>query len=416
MRSQPGSASTLNHADPIGPYRSRIAESERMARQADKRSITASEAMADYESFARSDPITRLRALEAKRVDLAETTARLSVSNAQALSRYKETDAALASVFNISKWFNAGEKLKKALVATRKAEADAIASRLSDLRVECNQAQQDEDRLRAEVERYRQIDNNALKEEATLANDVLRRSQAELEAAKSAFQRIEQRCGTLIERHDGLVSDRRRRAASIAEAERIDERLSNDRANARYWHQQSQEKLGNSSPGYYLRDARRELRAVERDIEKLGRRLADEVRLAGLEIDTLVLDGLNICYDGGRFVGLAPVVKLADALAKDRRVTVYFDSEIRARLRMSDKAIAQQFSQRVRIEIAPTETKADWLLLEYANHRLKCYVISNDRFSDFPDMAVVSEQRVIRHNVANGHVIIPDLSINLAYR
>jgi hypothetical protein len=54
---------------------------------------------------------------------------------------------------------------------------------------------------------------------------------------------------------------------------------------------------------------------------------------------------------------------------------------------------------------------ADETLLDVAADR-DTYVISNDRFIDFPDKVVVSDKRLIRHEILDGMVLIPDLQFS----
>lgn len=44
------------------------------------------------------------------------------------------------------------------------------------------------------------------------------------------------------------------------------------------------------------------------------------------------------------------------------------------------------------------------------------YVISNDRFRDFTDKDAVSCQRLIRHDIVAGKVLIHDLNLSVAFR
>ena len=416
MRSTPNPAAAGDYTDPIGHYRRRCDQAHDATRAATARTVEARKALADFEHFANSQPGERLRTLESQSAVSAAKARQAEADLANALSRQRQAEAALSSIFNVSRWFSKEESEKKETARIARTDAAAVATRLIERRDDAIQADQSEQALRKEIERIRHVRPEQLKGTVDIANGELRACEADNRTARDALRRIEQRCGSLIGEHAWLAGERSRRLALIADAESLQHKLSTDRANARQWHQQAQARLGNSSPGSFLHDARREMRGVERDLEKLTRRLAEVVRLADVKIDEIVLDGLNLCYADRRFIGLDALINLAGALADRHAVTVYLDSDARSLMCLNDRAIADRFDRRVRVRVTPTGTKADHLLLEHTQGRPSCFVISNDRFGDYPDMSAVRERRILRHQIADGRVIIPDLQLSIPYR
>lgn len=409
-------AAAKDQPDPIEPYRRRCSEAKDCVRVATAHVMQARKRLADFVDFTNSRPAERLRVLETARASSGTKLKQAEAQLAAVLARQKQAEAALSSVFNVSKWFSSEEKQRKEVASAARTEAAAATVRLAEKRSDAENAKQTEQALRSEIEHWRYATLQQLKNDAEAAGEQLQERESAYRVAKDAMSRIEERCGPLTAEHARLVGERSRRRALVADAEWLDHKLSTDRDNAKHWHQQSQARLGNSSPGYFLRDARRELRGVERDLDKLTRRLADTVRLADLQIEEIVLDGLNLCYEDRRFVGLGALTSLARALAARHAVVVYLDSDARSLLRLNDRAIADRFDSRVRVRVTPTGTKADELLLRHAQDRPDCFVISNDRFGDYPDMAAVRERRILRHEIADGRVTVPDLQLSAAYR
>lgn len=57
---------------------------------------------------------------------------------------------------------------------------------------------------------------------------------------------------------------------------------------------------------------------------------------------------------------------------------------------------------------------ADELILDEARGA-NVFVISNDRFADFPDKQAVREDRIIRHEIVGDRVIVRDLKIDVEF-
>jgi hypothetical protein len=108
------------------------------------------------------------------------------------------------------------------------------------------------------------------------------------------------------------------------------------------------------------------------------------------------------------------LLALAYALEDRFEVIVVFDAGIRGMTRMNNQQIAHGFPRRSRIHVVTTAQEADETLLEAAaapGH----YVISNDRFRDYTDKIAVAEQRLIRHEIVAGKLLVHDLQVSLSY-
>ena len=105
---------------------------------------------------------------------------------------------------------------------------------------------------------------------------------------------------------------------------------------------------------------------------------------------------------------------LTYALADNHKVIVVFDSGIRGLLRMNDKQIAYGFPREVKVHVVASKQNADQTVLEMASPS-DAYVISNDRFRDFTDKAAVIGQRLIRHEILAGKILIHELNLAIAF-
>lgn len=169
-------------------------------------------------------------------------------------------------------------------------------------------------------------------------------------------------------------------------------------------------KFGESKPSKVIRTKQSELNSLNRNIRKLQDRLLAMSDRFSRVVDTLVIDGNNLCYQHQNFIGLDALQVAAKKLSEDYEVLIVFDAGIRGLLRMNDRDIAAYFGKDIKVHVVATMQKADETLLDSAAGK-NAYVISNDRFGDFPDKPAVSESRIIRHEILNGKVFIHDLNL-----
>lgn len=177
-------------------------------------------------------------------------------------------------------------------------------------------------------------------------------------------------------------------------------------------HEESERLFGDPSPSRVARKLGDELRAVERDLVKQRRRAESLVRRAMLKISLLVVDGSNLCYQNGRFCGLAPLRAALPAFAQTFSVCIVFDASTHSRLGKPMHTMASELPPSAKLHIVAD--KADETVLDLANVA-NAYVLSNDRFADFPDKAAVREKRLIQHEIVGGRVLIHDLYVDVPF-
>jgi hypothetical protein len=180
-------------------------------------------------------------------------------------------------------------------------------------------------------------------------------------------------------------------------------------------HKKCEESLGESSPKKFINQQDRILKQIERDYIKAQNRAREVGHKASRVIDTVIIDGNNMCYEGETFVGLNPLKVVTSELQKQYKVIVVFDSKIRQILKSNNADIAAQFPDNIKLHIVANNQFADATILDLAADHKSTYVISNDRFGDYNDKEVVKSNRLIRHEIVNNRAFIHDLNVNVAY-
>lgn len=170
------------------------------------------------------------------------------------------------------------------------------------------------------------------------------------------------------------------------------------------------------SPRKVIVECEKQLRRIKRDYDKAQRRAAEIGAKAARRIDSIVIDGNNLCYDNGTFIGTAALDSLVPLLLQDYTVTIVFDSAIRRMLRVDDRALAARFGGRARVHVVATGAKADETLLDIASGEQYSYVLSNDRFGEFNDKQVVKQRRLIRHEIFDQRILVHDLGIDATFQ
>ncbi|MBZ2195395.1 hypothetical protein [Occultella gossypii] len=212
----------------------------------------------------------------------------------------------------------------------------------------------------------------------------------------------------------------------VSEAKRLDGRISHasNSCERAILHEECSDRFGPSSPRAVIRDRSAAIRrgrtslqhtmrrtaGVERDISKVERRIHEVAIRASRIIRALIIDGNNLCYERDRFIGLSALRPLCQRLAESYDLTVVFDASIRRLMRTSDGALRKELP-RTNVHVVSSRGKADETLLHAARDHF-VFVLSNDRFAEYRDLAVVADGRVIRHEILNGHIMVHDLSVD----
>lgn len=315
------------------------------------------------------------------------------------------------------RWFSA-ERIQHA------KQRDETRERLTQLNkvideqeIEAEKVLRSHQQRQAQLEKHSAIDPLELKSDLNALNSHLEQLRIEFANTLSDKQRVDALLSPMILEQRNLTIHLQSLQREVKLAESFDQRLSHasNGYEKKLVHDECSKTFdGEGRPGRVKQQKQREMLTTRRNLEKVEARLKQLVQLASRTISTLVIDGNNLCYEGGEFIGLDPLYAITNALAEDFRVIVVFDASIRKLLRMNDQQVAHGFPREVMVHVVASKQAADQTVLETASAS-DAYVISNDRFRDFADKAAVSDQRLIRHEIVAGKVLIHDLNLAVPF-
>ena len=181
-------------------------------------------------------------------------------------------------------------------------------------------------------------------------------------------------------------------------------------------HEECELELNEGNPKKIISQKDKAIRSNEKNIKKLECRIIDIKRKGEMDINEVIIDGNNMCYEGSSFIGLSALKKVIPELQKHYKVTVIFDSVIRKHLNSGDKKIKSEFNNNAYIHIVSTKQYADEKILDLASKNHHIFVISNDRYGDYPDKEVKQNDRLIRYEIIKNRIFINDLDIDMSWR
>lgn len=204
----------------------------------------------------------------------------------------------------------------------------------------------------------------------------------------------------------------------LIRAKELEARLEREHTNRRQIHDQCREELNEPSgkPRNVRIECEQKLYRLDRDIQKLEARIEYLIQLATRDIRRIIIDGNNLCYEGDRFIGLAALEVLVPLLVERYEVTLIFDPGIRNMTFMNNQNVAAKFPQVQQVHIVAHKRKADETILSLAGDDLTTYVLSNDRFIDYPEHSVVKNERLIRHEIVDHKVFLHDFKIEAKFK
>ncbi|MFZ7095503.1 hypothetical protein ACOPJQ_08570 [Luteimonas dalianensis] len=183
-----------------------------------------------------------------------------------------------------------------------------------------------------------------------------------------------------------------------------------------------------SDPGRNAQHKVAEVNRLSRDLEKLLERAYEIKQHAETPVESLFIDGSNLCSENGVFVGVGPVVAVARWMVKHRpdcAVHVFFDKKSLGKLtghesekrgqkirHLSEADLKRVFAGLASLNVV--DGRADKVILASAAEA-GGYVVSNDRFAEFSSQPPVSDGRVFSHNIVAGTVMIPSLELVARY-
>ena len=376
-----------------------------------------------FERFELESNHTRLAQVQRETLAAREQLARVEQSIKASRAELNSAKGVAEAGWSPLHWFSSERRVAERQVSTQQERLSQFKNRQVGLVSGLGESQLEELRLSANSQRYRGFDSLQARATITQLDNEMQRLQGVAEEVRKASAHWEAVAGEVYRNwkttHDQLRATER----DIIDAECFIIQLDNAQSSftKRMVHEDCEIRFGagQRSPDRILKDRQFHQRKLEREEDKRKRRLRDTLRLLENEIRNLVVDGNNLCYlneAGGkrRFIGLVVLKALVPHLAATYGVTLVFDPGIRCQLDMSDNALQAMFPQ-VRVLVMPPTLTADHPVLAAAEFDVGTYVISNDHYSDYPDMAAVREDRVLHAVIHRDSVQIPQLQVLLPH-
>lgn len=318
---------------------------------------------------------------------------------------------------NLLHWFSSERAVAKRQLVAAQQELVAQQSRVEGLKIEISKAAELGRKIQGEIAMARTFDPLLAQSAIAALQAILDRIEPQLANLRQLSDDLDEVLREPLENVRKHEMERALLMGRISRAEAFDMLLSNARngpERARI-HEKCDRELGDSKPVNVLRQSRGALRGVEDNLGKLRTRVDSLIRFATWDIRHIVIDGNNLCYEGRRFLKLAALEALVPILAQKYEVTLIFDASIRRKLQLSSKDIEARFPQAERVHIVASKRTADETVLAAAGDDPHTFVLSNDRFVDYPEKMAVKEERVLRHEIVSQAAYIHDLQITAKF-
>ena len=336
-------------------------------------------------------------------------------------NQMKLAGQAIAGGWLSSLWRSPEQKVAHHQVQEMKKRLALLERSSSEARAELQAHKPRQQRLEADLRRYREFD--ALRGRATVAglSEERLQLQQQIEQVRTASEKWEAMAGEVSRQWQRQQRTLEQIDNDIAKAQGFEQALSRaaSKRDKAMIHQECERYFDSGRPSAVLTGLNTKRRKAERDVEKTQERLRDIVRLLDRQIETLILDGNNLCYlptENGkaRFIGLDALKALVAHLCQSYKVTLIFDPGICARLSVQSAELQAQFPE-ARVTVMPKATKADEGILAAAEFDQGAYIISNDRFADYQEQPAVREGRVLSHIIHPHSVQVQQLQVNVPY-
>jgi len=248
-------------------------------------------------------------------------------------------------------------------------------------------------KVASDLQRHRAFDLARRRSDLSQIKCSIAAKKDELEIVAARKRRVDELLGPLVREIQNLESRKRRAESDLDAAQDLDRRLSSEGNSYEraMIHEQCEHRFGEGSPRRIIGERQKEVRQLERDFDKAKRRVEDIARKAARKIDTIVIDGNNMCYEGNTFIGLSAIETVVPLLAGISSVIVVFDSAIRRMLNTDDSGIQKRLGRHAKVHIVASRRLADETVLDLASASEDVYVLSNDRFGDFNEKPVVRD-------------------------
>ncbi len=334
------------------------------------------------------------------------------------LRKRGELKSKTRTIFNPKNWFAPDQVRLRRTEKKLKKSQRAEEKRKKSLSAQITKGSKEADNAQMTLDRYVSFDIAARRHAFEQTEEELISLQSRAKRIAERKESVDLALKPVLKQLQQLASMKQEAEATLDRATELDRKLtyadnSYERAMV---HQECEEEFNVGSPRKVIAKAERDLRRIGRDYEKAQNRAMEIGQKAARRIDAIIIDGINLCYENNQFIGLSALEKLIPVIQNDFEVTVVFDAAIRRMTNSNDKEISAMLGRQVNVHVVATKGKADETVLDLAEDDKYTYVLSNDRFGEYNDKSAVREDRVLRHEIVNGRILIHDLGVNSEFR
>ena len=283
---------------------------------------------------------------------------------------------------------------------TKRADLRRSAHRLTDELHQFKKLELDE--LIAQKEELKKRTSEAQRQLSALQAQQVN-FESKIKCERDELTRIEKEIESISveEKELGKIERRLKRAENGYERKKI--------------HEECERRFGEGSPSNLYRRLNSKKAQLKRSQTKLETRIKDvSVRLVR-EIDTVLFDGNNLCYANGDFIGIDALIKLAEQCSKKFTTIVVFDAGIRGLMKSDDDHIRKRFRKSIEVHIVATKETADETILKYCDDKKNIYVVTNDRYQEYPNSKIVKNKLMLRHEIMGSSAFVHDLDLRISY-
>ncbi|MGH8463098.1 MAG: NYN domain-containing protein [Pseudomonas sp.] len=321
--------------------------------------------------------------------------------------------------WNLRAWFSVDQRLLRRGIEYQQQKIFELRqsralkdSRLSDIEKRVSQ-------LHDEVASYKALDLTALRVEVDRLSSIKESLTSQVEEIDRKWNRVESAIAPERENLNAIeveIAQNHRQRAEITEILRLfDGADGRERA---LLHRRCEKTFDESSPRAIDGRLARKRSQLARDKASKESALREALRRSTMDIQSLVIDGNNLCYEKTSsprksFVGIEPLKAIVGAVAGSYDVTVVFDSGIRGLMGMRDHELAAAIGHDVTVHVMPGKEAADETIIKLAEPA-GSYVLTNDRYRNaLGNPAVVRENRLLEHSIVGSRVLVNELDINI---
>lgn len=318
------------------------------------------------------------------------------------------------SLFNPFNWFDKEQKTFRDKEKNIRSKLQKYLEKKESKEEELSKIEEQIKHNVEEIKKYENFNKRSKVSDLHKKNEIIPSLEKDLNNITTLKDNFEKRLEPIVTQIEDLKRNLTEYEANLTELQTYEYDLNNaeNSYQRKMIHEECEKRFGDAKPRVIINEITKTINKLEKDLIKAEKRANRIYEIASKEIHNIIIDGSNLCYEGSNLIGLNPLIKLTQKLNEKYKVTVVFDSSIRFKLETDDQGIIKHFEKDIKIHVVATRQLADDTILDLASNNITHFVISNDRFGEYKDKEVVLANRIIRHEITDGHIFVHDLGIN----